>query len=172
MLTRRRVYFVLPDVQSARGMLDEMLLARIEIAHIHFLGQRGELPPDLPEANALQKSDFVHGAQLGLVVGGLAGAATGLLIVAFPPAGVSLQLGTVLLAALLGSLFGAWVSSMAASSVPNSKLKRFQAEIEAGKVLMLVDVPMLRVQEICDLVARRHPEAVSGGFEPTIPAFP
>ncbi len=172
MLMRRRLYFLLPDIESARGMLNEMLLARIEIKHIHFLGKRGALPLDLPEANFLQKTDLVHGAQLGLGVGGLAGVAAGLLIVAFPPGGASLQLVTVLIAALVGALFGAWVSSMAASSVPNSKLRRFHSDVEQGRVLMMVDVPMLHVQEISDLVARRHPEAVSGGIEPTIPAFP
>ncbi|HXF67162.1 MAG TPA: DUF1269 domain-containing protein [Burkholderiales bacterium] len=169
---RRRLYFVLPDIESARGMLNEMLLARIEIKHIHFLARRGMLPDDLPEANVLQKTDIVHGAQLGMVIGGVAGTAGGLLVVLFPPGGLSLQLVTVLVAALLGALFGTWVSSMAASSVPNSKLKPFHRDIEQGKVLMMVDVPMRRVQEISELVARRHPEAVPGGFEPTIPAFP
>ena len=172
MLMRRRLYFILPDIDSARGMLNEMLLARIEINHIHFLARRDTLPDDLPEANVLQKTDVVHGAQLGMTIGGVAGIIGGLLIVLFPPRGVSLQLVTVLLAALFGALFGAWASSMAASAVPNSKLKAFHPEIERGKVLMMVDVPMRRVQEIRELIARRHPEAVSGGFEPTIPAFP
>jgi membrane protein implicated in regulation of membrane protease activity len=172
MMMRRRLYFLLPDVESARAILNEMLLARIEIGRMHFLGKRGQLPPDLPEASFLQKTDFVHGAQLGLGIGGLAGIVVGLLVVAFPPGGASLQLVTVLIAAIVGALFGAWASSMAASAVPNSKLRRFHAEIERGKVLMMVDVPMGRVREISDLVARRHPAAVSGGFEPTIPAFP
>ncbi len=172
MLMRRRLYFVLPDSESARGMLDEMLLTRIEVKHIHFLAKRGALPPDLPEANVLQKTDIVHGAQLGMVIGGIAGTIGGVLVVLFPPEGVSLQLVAVLIAALLGALFGTWASSMAASAVPNSKLKAFHPFIEQGKVLMMVDVPMRRVQEISDLVARRHPEAVAGGFEPTIPAFP
>lgn len=172
MLMRRRLYFLLPDAASARAMLNEMLLARIEVKHIHFLARRGELPPDLPEANLLQKTDFVHGAQLGLGIGGLAGVVVGLLVVAFPPAGVPLQLVAVLIAALAGAAFGAWVSSMAASSVPNSKLKGFHHDIEQGKVLMMTDVPMRRAQEILDIVARRHPEAVSRGFEPTIPSFP
>ena len=172
MLMRRRLYFILPDSESARKMLDEMLLARIEIKHMHFLARRGTLPPELPEANVLQKTDIVHGAQLGLVIGGVSGTAGGLLVVLFPPSGMSLQLVTVLIAALLGSLFGAWVSSMAASAVPNSRLKAFHPDIEKGKVLMMVDVPMRRLQEISELVARRHPEAVAGGFEPTIPAFP
>jgi hypothetical protein len=74
--------------------------------------------------------------------------------------------------ALGGAVFGLWASSMVASAVPNSRLKAFQPAIESGKVLMMVDVPMRRVAEICELVERRHPEATSGGVEPTIPAFP
>jgi len=172
MLMRRRLYFLLPDVESARSIQNEMLLARIEIRHIHFLAGRGTLPPDLPEATVAQKTDIVHGAQMGIGIGGIAGTLGGLLVVLFPPAGFSLQFVTVLIAALVGSLFGAWVSSMAASAVPNSKLKAFHNLIARGKVLMMVDVPMRRVPEISDLVASRHPEATAGGFEPTIPAFP
>jgi len=169
---RRRLYFMLPDVDSARKMLDEMLLARIEERRVHFLARRGTLPLDLPEATVLQKTDVVHGAHLGIAIGGVAGTLGGLLVILFPPAGVSLQLVTVLIAALLGALFGAWASSMAASAVPNSKLKAFHPDIEQGRVLMMVDVPMRRAQEISERVARRRPEAVAGGFEPTIPAFP
>ena len=172
MLMRRRLYFVLPDVESARSMLNEMLLARIECRHIHFLSKRGTLPDDLPEATVLQKTDIVHGAQMGIAIGAIVGAVAGGLLVLFPPTGVTLKLITVLVIALGGAVFGAWASSMVASSVPNSRLKAFAQEMEAGKVLMMVDVPMRRVSEICELVSRRHPEALSGGFEPTIPAFP
>ena len=172
MLTRRRLYFVLPDIESARTMLNDMLLARIEVKHIHFLGKRGTLPPDLPEASVLQKTDIVHGAQMGLIIGAVVGAAAGGLVVMFPPEGVTLKLIAVLAVALGGAVFGAWASSMVASAVPNSRLKPFESAIESGKVLMMVDVPMTHTQEICELVARRHPEAVSGGQEPTIPAFP
>ena len=172
MLMRRRLYFVLPDVESARTMLNDMLLARIECRHIHFLSKRGSLPDDLPEASVMQKTDIVHGAQTGLAIGAIVGAAAGFLLVMFPPEGVTLKLMAVLAVALGGALFGTWASSMVASSVPNSRLKPFENAIESGKVLMMVDVPMTHTQEICDLVARRHPEAVSGGQEPTIPAFP
>jgi hypothetical protein len=172
MLMRRRLYFVLPDVESARTMLNEMLLARIECRHIHFLSRRDSLPADLPEASVLQKTDIVHGAQLGLIIGAVVGAVAGGLLVMFPPEGVTLKLMAVLVLALGGALFGIWASSMVASAVPNSRLKAFAPAMESGKVLMMVDVPMRRVSDICDLVARRHPEAASGGFEPTIPAFP
>ena len=171
MLTKRRLYYLLPDVASARDMLNELLLARIEERRMHFLANRGALPPELPEANVLQKTDIVHGAQLGMVIGGGAGTVGGLLVVLFPPRGAPLQFVTVLIAALLGALFGAWASSLAASAVPNSQLARFAHDLEQGKVLMMVDVPMRRIAEINELVRRRHPEAIPSGFEPTV-VFP
>ena len=172
MLMRRRLYFVLPDVDCARQMLNDLLLARIECRHIHFLSRRDSLPDDLPQANVLQKTDIVHGAQMGIVIGGVVGAVAGGLLVFFPPEGATLALMTVLAVALGGAAFGAWASSMVASSVPNSRLKAFERDMESGKVLMMVDVPMRRQQEVYDMIVRRHPEAAAGGFEPTIPAFP
>lgn len=169
---RRRLYFMVPSVASARIIRDELLLARIEDRHIHVLAKDG-LPLDgLHEASILQKTDFVHGAETGLVVGGGIGILAGMAAILFPPAGADLQLVTVLVTALVGAAFGAWVSSMIASSIPNSRLKTFEAGIDAGRVLMMVDVPGMRVDEIRKLVAARHPEAYGSAPEPTIPAFP
>src|ERR1044072_4459728 len=86
-IMKKRLYFMLPDIQSARSMLDEMLLARVEERRIHFLAKRGTLPDDLPEASVLQKTDIVHGAEMGLVIGGVAGTLGGALVVMLPPGG-------------------------------------------------------------------------------------
>lgn len=168
---RRRLYFLLPNVQSAREMFDEMLLARIEVRRIHFLARRGTLPPELPEASPLQKTDTIHGALLGVVVGGACGVLAGIMFVLFPP-GPTLQLVTILVTALLGALFGAWVSSMVGLAVPNSRLERFRADIERGSILMMIDVPMGSAADITARVIGRHPEVETKGFEPEIPAFP
>jgi uncharacterized membrane protein YeaQ/YmgE (transglycosylase-associated protein family) len=90
----------------------------------------------------------------------------------FPPAGATLQLVTVLITGVVGAACGMWVASMAGTVVPNSRLAAFSQAIAGGKVLMMVDVVFPRTQEIVDLVRQRHPEAMSGGTEPTIPAFP
>lgn len=169
---RRRLYFVLPDVESARKMMEEMLLARIDEGHIHFLAKRGTLPDDLPEATIFQKTDIVHGASRGMAIGGIGGIAIGTFLVFFPPTGVTLQLGAILITAILGVFFGTWVSSMVGTQVENSVLKPFHDAIEEGKVLMMVDVPLGKVKAINELIQQRHPEAASGGSEPTIPAFP
>ena len=169
---RRRLYFVLPDLASAKQTMNDLLLARIEERHIHCLARRGTPLGDLHEANVLQKTDIVHGAELGLIIGATGGAALGVIMVFSPPEGMTLQLVTVLIASLIGALLGAWVSSLVASAVPNSKLLIFAKDIEEGNILMMVDVPARKVEQISQLVERRHPEAAPGGLEPTIPAFP
>jgi membrane protein DedA with SNARE-associated domain len=126
----------------------------------------------LHQANVFQKSDIVHGAELGLMIGGAAGLILGAIAVLAPPSGVQLQFVTILIAALAGAFFGAWVSSLVAASVPNSRLLEFAKDIEAGKILMIVDVPSRRVEEIQQLVERQHPEAGHGRIEATMPAFP
>ena len=169
---RRRLYFMVPDVMSVRQIRDELLLARIEDGHIHVMAKDGVALADLHEASILQKTDLVHGAETGLAVGGGIGIIAGLVAVFFPPAGMDLQLVTILLTALIGAAFGAWVASMVASAIPNSRLKSFESAIAAGHILMMVDVPSGRVDEIKALVASHHPEAMGSGIEPTIPAFP
>lgn len=169
---RRRLYFMLPDVASARKMVNDLLLARIEERHIHVLAKDGVPLEGLHEASILQKTDIAHGAEIGLALGGIAGIVVGLIAMFFPPAGWTPNFVVVLITALIGAAFGAWASSMVASAIPNSRLKTFEKGIEQGRILMMVDVPGGRVDEIRKLIARSHPEASGGTTEPTIPAFP
>ena len=169
---RRRLYFVLPDVESARRTADDLLLARIEDRHMRFLARRGTDLGELHEASYLQKTDLAHGAGIGLGLGGIGGLILGALIVSYPPEGTNPQLVVVLVAAIVGGVLGAWMASMAAAAVPNSRLRQFQDDLAAGKVLAMVDVPYGRVEQIRELVLTRHPEAASRGQETRFPAFP
>ena len=169
---RRRLYFLLPDVQSARLTANDLLLARVEDRHMRFLAKRGTDLGELHEASYVQKTDLMHGAGIGLGIGGGAGLLLGLLIVTYPPEGTNPQLIAVLVAAVVGAFLGAWMASMVAASVPNSRLLQFQADIDNGKILLMVDVPYGQIAQIRELVVGRHPEAVPGGQETRFPAFP
>jgi hypothetical protein len=160
---RRRLYFLLPDVDSARRTADDLLLARVDDRHMRFLARRGTALDPLREAGYLDKTDMVHGAAVGATLGGIIGTLVGALVVAYPPEGTSPNLVALLIGMLLGAPLGAWVASMAAAAVPNSRLRQFHADIEAGRVLMMLDVPFRRVAEITGLVLARHPEAMPRG---------
>lgn len=172
MLGRQRLYFMLPDLASARSTLDELLLARVGIQHIHFWGNEGELPADLPEANVLHKTDLANGAEVGLLAGGVIGLVLGMWLVYFPPEWVHLNWMAMVATTLTGAVLGSWMSGMAAAALPNSRLKSFHGGIAEGKILLLVDVPFKRVQEIEALIDKRHPEASFSGIEKHIPVFP
>jgi hypothetical protein len=169
---RRRMYYVMPDLPSAHRIMDDLLLARIEERHIHCLARRGTPMEGLHEANVFQKTDLVHGAQVGLLLGALLGCLVGGVVVwYFPIAGIW-QTVTVLAATIIGALFGVWMSSMVGSSIPNSRLRQFDSLIEEGKILVMADVPEHRTEEIKSLLGERHPEVLRQELEPHIPAFP
>jgi hypothetical protein len=169
---RRRLYWLLPDVESARRTADDLLLARIEDRHMHFLARRGTDLRSLHEASVLQKTDVRHAAGRGLFLGALIGALAAWLMTEYPIAGLEFRQGGVLIVIFFGALFGVFASTLVGTAVPNSKLKRFSDEIEKGKILLMVDVPLSRVEEIQERVQRGHPEAAWHGIEATVPAFP
>jgi hypothetical protein len=169
---RRRLYFILPDLASAIGTANDLLLARVEDRHMHFLGPRGMSLGDLHEASFLQKSDLRHSLQLGAGLGVIGGLAFGVYLMMTPMGEFQFGLGTVILCALAGAMFGSWAATMIGLSTPNSHLKPYAKEIEAGHILLMVDVPPTRVEEIQRLVGQRHPEATDRGVDPVIPAFP
>ena len=169
---RLRMYVTLPDVASARSLANDLLLARIEHRRMHFLARRGTDLGELNEASYLDKTDAMHGAAVGLVLGGIMGALVGAALVNYPPEGVSIRMVAVLVAALVGAVLGVWVAAMVGLQVPNSRLRGFQQDLEEGRILLMLDVPSGRYDEVQAIIARKHPEAVGRGNEPTVPAFP
>lgn len=169
---RKRIYWLLPDRASSKRMMDDLLLARVDESHIHFVAHAETDLTGLHPANVLQTSDVVRAAQLGVVIGGVIGAIAGAVAALFPVVGNLPQWGSIGVLAVLGGLVGAWVSSMIGSSTPSHRLRRFEAAIEAGSILLMVDVPRSRVSEIESMLQAAHPEARFEGVDPDIPAFP
>lgn len=195
---RRRIYWLLPDLPSARRTTSDLLLARIPETQIHFVAPENADTTGLHVANVLQTSDVLRSARLGLVVGGLTGAVVGVAAALFIPVvgesglaalravtelpqwGVteliatfeSPQWGVAGVLAVAGGVLGAWSASMIGAGAPSHRLARFAGAIEQGQFLLMVDAPALRVGEIEALLHNKHPEAHFEGVEPEVPAFP
>ena len=169
---KRRLYVVLPDLASAITTANDLLMARVEDRHMHFLGKRGMSMGVLHEASVLQKSDVRHALFLGCGLGALGGMLLGVYLKLNPIGDFTFDAGTFLLSMLGGTAFGAWTSTLIGLSTPNTALARFEPDIEAGKILLMVDVPEHKVEEVQEKLRQRHPEAAEGGLEPHIPAFP
>lgn len=170
---RHRLYYLLPDLAAARATMNDLLLARIEARHIRFMSGGQPLPPDLPSASLMQRTDVVRGAEMGMAIGAALGLLAGVgLLYYFDIAGAGMKAAMIVAAALVGMLFGAWASSMQGASLPNSRLASFDDELKKGSILLMVDVPSGRVDELESLLAQRHPETRFRGEESHIPTFP
>ena len=169
---RLRMYVTLPDLASAKRLANDLLLARVEDRHMHFLARRGSDLAPLREANYLHKTDAIPAAFKGALLGALLGTFVGAVLVHYPPRGVNVELVALLIGALVGGFLGAWIAGMIGLQLPNSRLTSFYRDIDEGKVLLMLDVPSGRYQEVHDIIARTHPEAIDRGNEPMVPAFP
>ena len=149
-----------------------MLLARIPESNIHILAKAGANMKDLPEANLLQSSDFIHSVEVGAAVGGVTGILAGIAAITFPPAGLVLGGGAVIGIALAGAGVGSWGSAMIGISAPNSRLKAFETAVEEGQYLMMVDVPVDKVNTLSHSVKQHHPEAEVHACDPNVPDHP
>ena len=168
-----RIYWLLPNLESARTTMDDLLVARIGVGNMHFLARDDVVMTGLHEANLLQSSDVIRSAQAGLAIGTGTGALVGLLVAYFYPiVGDSPQWGIAAVLTIVGGLFGAWSSSMIGIAIPSARLKRFEGAIKQGQFLLMLDVPRGRVAEIERRLEISHPEARLQGEEPGMPAFP
>ncbi len=157
----RRLYFLIPDIDSAKTIVDELLQACIEQRHIHIAAtdHHALLDANLPEATLWQESDFIPAVERGAAIGGATGILAGTAAIAIPGAGLALGGGAILGIGLAGAGLGAWVSGLMGISVPSSRLQDYEHAIDKGSLLMMVDVPRAQAEDITELVKTHHPEA-------------
>lgn len=139
---------------------------------MHFLARRDLALGELHPAGVLHKTDVRHCYFLGAGLGVLRGAAVGLWLKLGALGGVEFGVGTLVLSVLVGLLLGAWGATLIGVSTPSVKLKACDGDFDAGRILLMVDVPHARVPEIQQLLRQRHPETVDHGIDLTMPAFP
>ena len=169
---KRRIYWLMPDLASARRAMDDLVWARVDVAHIHFAGPEGMDMAGLHAANVWQTSDVVHAAKTGWAVGSACGIVVGLMAaLMFPVFGDDPEWEVAVLVAVVGGVVGTWSASMIGISIPSPRLQRFEGAIAQGQILLMVDLPRSRVRDIEALLQSAHPEARFEGEEPRIPAF-
>jgi len=169
---RRRLYFLLPDIRSAKIVHNDLLLSKIEERHMHVIAKEGTELEDLPEADIRQKSDLIHGFQLGMILGGLTGMILSSIAVMMDMIVPGIEVWSVISLTLGGAFLGAFAATMIAVNVKNTRLAQFRHDLDNGRILFMVDVPYNKINETIDLVRGHHPEADMRGIDPQIPAFP
>ena len=173
----KRLCFLSPDSSHARRAVTELLEAGIPEKHIYVVaksevvGLRDMAVADLPDEGP-ECDDFLAGYERGLAFGGAAGLFAGVLVVTFPPAGLVLGGGAILLMEIAGAGLGGLLSGIAGAAFHNSRLSAFELALDEGKILILVDVQENDTGKIKDLIHRHDPEVTIEGVEPEAAIIP
>ena len=158
----KRLYFLVPDLELTRRIVSELIGAEIAEANIYIVGRDHHALEEahLHEAGVWRSSDFAEAMKRGVVTGGSMGLLAGLVAVSFPPLGLVLGGGAVLGLTACGAGFGAWTGSMIGAGIPERGIRDFSEAIDAGQLLMLVDVARSRKDDIVSLISSLHTDVV------------
>ena len=167
----KRLCFLSPDVAHARNAISALRKAGIGDQHLYVVARHGVDLEDLPDAGP-EDNDFLPAYERGLALGGAGGLLAGLLVMAFPPAGLALGGGALIFATLYSAGFAGLLSGLVALSVPSSRLAGFQDAIANGALLILADVPAKDVARCEAAVRALDPQIDMVGWEPPAPIFP
>ncbi|PZO10510.1 MAG: hypothetical protein DCF27_02450 [Lysobacteraceae bacterium] len=135
-MNTKHVYLVenLDDAAKAVGAARRGGIAEDGIALI----ARHDIELDaIPEGMLDSRTDFAPAALQGAAVGGATGLVAGLIAIAIPPIGMTL-IGAAAVAAV-GALAGTWSSAMMGSALPDPVRRKFEAEVESGRILLVID---------------------------------
>lgn len=167
----KRLCFVSPDLEHARKVVADLKANGIPEKHIYALAKEGVDTGDLPDAGP-EADDFLPAYKRGLELGGTAGVLAGLTALAFPPAGIVVGGGLVALLGISGAGVGGLLTGMAGAAFSNSRLKAFEQDIDAGRILLMADVPKTEVDKYEALVRKLDPEVSVEGIEPPASLIP
>jgi hypothetical protein len=166
----KRLCFLVPDIASAHGVVDDLRAAGFPDADIFVVSKDDAGLGDMPAAGSIEESDFYPQLTRGLAAGGVVGAIGGLIAVRL--AGLALGGGAIVLFGLIGAGLNGLLAASAGAAFPNSRLHEFEDAIEAGHVLIMVNVPKSEIERTETLIRQRHPELEVEHIEPHTPVIP
>jgi hypothetical protein len=132
-----RHVFSARDVPLARQAVDTLRQAGLAEEDISLIARADIELEAISDQHKVTAGDFYPAAIRGAVGGGAAGLLAGIVAVVAAPIGLTLAgVGAL---ALAGAAVGSWATALAGSAVPDPVSRKFQDEINAGRILLVLD---------------------------------
>lgn len=129
--------FLAQDVAQARAAVAALRGTGVEYDAISLVA-RSDIELDaIPDRLKEADTDLVPAAVRGVGIGGATGLLAGLAATVFAPIGITLA-GAAAIGAM-GALVGGWSSALMGSALPDPVRQKFEDEIAAGRILVILD---------------------------------
>lgn len=158
----KRLTFLAPDLAHAKTVADELRQLGIDDAVMHLIASDHEIlqKAHLHEATDMETSEVEKDFNWGIVAGGVIGLILGISLKGALFLGFEFGVLSLLVITLIGALCGGLLGKVIGESTPNSGLKKYQHAIDAGQILMMVDVAVELLPEVHERVRKHCPKAL------------
>jgi len=158
----RRLTFLAPDLARTKIVVEELRKMDVPEEMMHVVGADHDSleKAHIHEATEMETSELETDFDWGIVAGGVLGLIIGFISYESIIFGFEFGAFSLLAVTIVGAFVGGWVGKLIGESTPNSELDKYQHAIDAGQMLMMVDVPVERLPEIYKMVRKHCPKAL------------
>jgi len=134
---KTRHVFSTHDMDAAESAVMALRQAGLSDDNISLVARRDIENDQIPDDRQGTHDDFGRGGMKGMLAGGGSGLLVGLAAISVPPLGLTLAGAAAM--AIAGAAVGGWVGMLTGTAEPSPVRRKFEAEIAAGHVLVVVD---------------------------------
>ncbi len=134
-----KLIYSMHTLPAVRNVVTALIAADIPKDDIALIARSDIEMEKIPDQYRDASTDFAPAAMKGALGGGTAGLIAGLVAMVIPPFGISIAGAAAI--ATIGAMTGTWTGAMVGSSLTDPVRRRFEEEIEAGRILIVVDTP-------------------------------
>jgi hypothetical protein len=134
---KTRHVFSTHDMDAAESAVMALRQAGLSDDSISLVARRDIENHQIPDDRQDAHDDFGRGGMKGMLAGGGSGLLVGLAAISVPPLGLTLAGAAAM--AIAGAAVGGWVGMLTGTAEPSPVRRKFEAEIAAGHVLVVVD---------------------------------
>ncbi|WP_395339206.1 hypothetical protein PN836_013915 [Ningiella sp. W23] len=137
------------SVEDASDIVKFLRMQKVDDDNIATLSRDSDIQiADLPEADLSESSQLPDALKRGALLGSGSGLMAGLVLTAFPAAG--LAVGGAAIAAMTagGAAFGTWVAGMIGVSENSNMVKDFEKQLDSGKTLIFAKASAVQQNHI------------------------
>ncbi len=167
----KRHYYISDDLDDLEAIERQLESAGVTTPQIHVLSEddAGLEEHHLHKVEAVLKKDVVHGTELGAVIGVIA---AGLILAIAYYSGLTETYTWVpaIFLAVIVLGFCTWEGGLIGIQNPHVDFRRFQADLDAGKHILFVDVEQDQ-ESILQQVTSEHPKLQNAGEGSSTPSL-